>query len=133
MFKSSEERAADRRERDAQHAREQAERAEQARAAEEQRKREALLATPVGAATAAKDAGQQFFEVQLEVGGHIATAGFGSTEGRRTASSSAATPSTARQAAEIGLACFYIGQATAHDDPRILARHVDRAFGRLRS
>jgi AcrR family transcriptional regulator len=44
-----------------------------------------------------------------------------------------AAPSTARQAAEIGLACFYIGQATARDDPRILARHVERAFDRLRS
>ena len=44
-----------------------------------------------------------------------------------------ATPSTARQAAEIGLACFYIGQGTAQDDPRILARHVERAFDRLRS
>ena len=44
-----------------------------------------------------------------------------------------ATPSTARQAAEIGLACYYIGQATAHDDPGILARHVERAFDRLRS
>ncbi len=42
-----------------------------------------------------------------------------------------ATPSTARQAAEIGLACFYIGQATAQDDPRILARHVERAFDQL--
>jgi AcrR family transcriptional regulator len=42
-----------------------------------------------------------------------------------------ATPPTARQAAEIGLACFYIGQATADDDPRILARHVERAFGQL--
>jgi AcrR family transcriptional regulator len=44
-----------------------------------------------------------------------------------------ATPSTARQAAEIGLACYYIGQATAKNDPRILARHVERAFDRLRS
>jgi AcrR family transcriptional regulator len=44
-----------------------------------------------------------------------------------------ATRSTARQAAEIGLACYYIGQATAHDDPTILARHVERAFDRLRS
>jgi AcrR family transcriptional regulator len=42
-----------------------------------------------------------------------------------------ATPSTARQAAEIGLACFYAGQATAHDDPKVLARHVGRAFDRL--
>jgi AcrR family transcriptional regulator len=43
-----------------------------------------------------------------------------------------AAPSTAREAAEIGLACFYVGQATAGDDPRILARHVERAFDRLR-
>ena len=43
-----------------------------------------------------------------------------------------ATPSAARQAAEIGLACYYIGQATAKDDPRTLARHVERAFDRLR-
>ncbi len=43
-----------------------------------------------------------------------------------------AAPSTAREAAEIGLACFYVGQATARDDPRILARHVERAFDRLR-
>jgi len=42
-----------------------------------------------------------------------------------------ATSATARQAAEIGLACFYIGQATAQDDPRILARHAERAFDRI--
>jgi hypothetical protein len=90
VFKSSQEREAERRERDAQQAREQAARAEQEQAAEEQRKHAAFLATPVGAATAAKEAGQQFFEAQLEVGGHIGTAGSGSTDGRRTASSSAA-------------------------------------------
>jgi AcrR family transcriptional regulator len=44
-----------------------------------------------------------------------------------------AAPAVARQAAEIGLACFYAGQATAEDDPTILARHVERAFGRLTS
>jgi AcrR family transcriptional regulator len=44
-----------------------------------------------------------------------------------------AAPSTAREAAEIGLACFYVGQATARDNPRILARHVEGAFDRLRS
>ncbi len=44
-----------------------------------------------------------------------------------------ATPSVARQAAETGLACFYAGQATAQDDPTILARHVGRAFDRLSS
>ena len=91
MFKSAEERAAERRERAAEEAREQAAQAEQAKAAEEQRKREAFLATPVGAATAAKEAGQPFFEVQLEVGSHAGSAGFGNAEGRRTTSSSAAT------------------------------------------
>jgi len=58
--------------------------------AEEQRKRQAFLSTPVGAATAAKEAGQQFFEIQLEVGGHLGTSGFGSTDGQRSTSSSAA-------------------------------------------
>jgi len=43
-----------------------------------------------------------------------------------------ATPAVARQAAETGLACFYIGQATAQDDPRVLTRAVERAFDRLR-
>jgi AcrR family transcriptional regulator len=49
----------------------------------------------------------------------------------RRLQSRGAAPSTARQAAEIGLACFYTGQATAEDDPRILARHVERAFDQL--
>jgi hypothetical protein len=91
VFRSAEERAAGRRKREAEQARAQAARAEQARAAEEQRKREEFLATPVGAATAAKEAGQPFFEVQLEVGSHVGSAGFGSTDGRRTISSSAVT------------------------------------------
>ena len=42
-----------------------------------------------------------------------------------------ADPPVARQAAEIGLACFYVGQAMADDDPRTLARHVSAAFDRL--
>jgi hypothetical protein len=83
VFRSADERAADRRDRETA-------RAEQAQAAEEQRKRDAFLATPVGAATAAKEAGQQFFEIQLEVGGHLGTSGFGSTDGQRSTSSSAA-------------------------------------------
>ncbi len=41
-----------------------------------------------------------------------------------------ATPAIARQAAEMGMACFYAGQATAAGDPKILARHVERAFDR---
>src|SRR5258708_11808590 len=91
VFKSAEEREAERREREAAEAREQAARAEQARVAAEQRKRDAFIATPIGAATLGKEAGQAFFEVQLEIGGHTGSAGFGSTDGRRTTSSSAAT------------------------------------------
>jgi hypothetical protein len=91
VFKSSEERAADRRQREAARAEEARALEAQDRAEEEQRKRAAFLATPVGAATAAKEAGQQFFEIQLEVGGHLGTTGFGSTDGRRSTSSSAVT------------------------------------------
>jgi len=42
-----------------------------------------------------------------------------------------AEPATARQAAELGLACFLAGQAEAEDDPRRLRQCVDRAFDRL--
>jgi hypothetical protein len=91
VFRSAEEKEAQRREREAQEARAAEARAEQAKLAEEERKRKAFLASPVGAATAAKEAGQQFFEVQLEVGKHKGSASFGSIEARRTTSSSAAT------------------------------------------
>lgn len=91
MFKSAEERDAERREREAERARVQAAEAEQAKAAEEQRRRAAFLATPVGAATVAKQEGHAFLEVQLEVGGHVGSAGFGTASGQRLASSSAAT------------------------------------------
>ena len=91
MFKSAEERAAERRKREAEQARVQAALAEQAKAEEEQRQRDAFLATPIGAATAAKEAGEPFFEIQLELGGHIGSARFGSAAGRRMTSSSAAT------------------------------------------
>jgi hypothetical protein len=91
MFKSSEEKEAERKEREADKAREEAAAAQRAKDAEEQRKRAAFLATPVGAATTAKEAGHRFFEAQLQVGGHEGTAGFGSTTSRRTAASSAVT------------------------------------------
>lgn len=91
MFKSAEERDAERRQREAEKASEDAARAEQARAAEEQRKREAYLATPVGAATAAKEMGEPFFEIQLEVARRTGSAGFGGIDGRHVTSSSAAT------------------------------------------
>lgn len=90
MFKSHEEREAARQQRETERAQAEAARAEQARAAEEQRKREQFLASPVGQATAAKEAGHTFFEIQLEVGTHTGSAGFGGTEARRTTSSSAA-------------------------------------------
>ena len=91
MFKSAAEKEAERQEREAQQAREEAALAEKARALHEQRERAAFLATPVGAATAAKEAGQAFFEVQLEVAQHLGSAGFGSAEGRRTTASAAQT------------------------------------------
>lgn len=91
MFKSAEERAAARREREAAEAREQAALAEEARLEEEERQREEFLATPVGAATAAMEAGEAFFEVQLEVGSHLGSAGFGSIDGHHSVSSSAST------------------------------------------
>jgi hypothetical protein len=89
VFRSADEKAAGRRRRDAEFAREEAARAERARVAEGERQLEAFLATPVGAATAARDAGQEFFEIQLEVGAHSGTASFGSAQGQRSMSSSA--------------------------------------------
>jgi hypothetical protein len=91
VFRSAEERAAERREREAEEARIQQALAEQARTDKEWREREAFLATPVGGATAAMEAGQLFYEVQLEVGAHVGSAGFGGIESRRTTSSSAVT------------------------------------------
>jgi hypothetical protein len=89
MFKSAEEREAERREKEAEKAREDAARAEQARQAKEARERAAFMKTPVGAATVAKQEGQRFLELQLEVGGHTGSASFGEAAGRRTAASSA--------------------------------------------
>jgi hypothetical protein len=91
VFRSAEERDAQRRARQAEEARAAEARAEQKRMADEQRAREKFLATPVGAATAAKEAGQSFFEVQLQVGGHVGSASLGTATGRRTMSSSAVT------------------------------------------
>lgn len=42
-----------------------------------------------------------------------------------------ADPVIARQAAELGLACFYAAQAESADDPRILPRHLACTFDRL--
>ena len=90
MFKGSEEREAARREREAAEAQAEAERAEQARLAAEERQRAQWLASPLGAATAAMEAGQTYFEIQLQVGAHTGSAGFGATDSQRTVASSAA-------------------------------------------
>jgi AcrR family transcriptional regulator len=42
-----------------------------------------------------------------------------------------ADPVIARQAAELGLACFYAAQAESADDPRTFQRHLAHAFDRL--
>ena len=91
MFKNAAEKEAERQARDAQRARADAALADEARALHERRERAEYLATPVGAATAAMEAGQGFFEVQLEVAQHLGSAGFGSAEGRRTTASAAET------------------------------------------
>lgn len=91
MFRSAEERDAQRRSRQAEEARAEEARAEQKRLAQEQRERERFLASPVGAATAAKEAGQSFFEIQLQVGAHAGSASLGSASGHRSTSSSAVT------------------------------------------
>ena len=89
MFKSAEEKEAERREREAQAAREAAAAEERARAAKEAKARAAWLASPVGSATAAKEAGERFLELQLPVGGHIGEASWGTSTGTRTVASSA--------------------------------------------
>ncbi len=89
MFKSAEEREAERREREAEEGHRRALLEEQRRAAELERQRAQFDASPAGAATAAKQAGERFLELQLEVGGHAGSAMWGATEGRRTAHSSA--------------------------------------------
>lgn len=89
MFKSAEEKEAERLEREAEEARVAAAEAERARAEDEARKRAAWLASPVGAATAAKEAEERFFELQLPVGGHLGQASWGMASGERKADSSA--------------------------------------------
>jgi hypothetical protein len=84
MFKSADERAAEK-------AREQAAQAERIKSAEEERQRAEFLASPIGRATTAKEAGQEFFEIQLPVGTHAGSAGFGSADGRHSTQSSAVT------------------------------------------
>src|SRR5262245_46586315 len=85
MFKSAEEKEAERREREA----EQARAAEQQRLAAERQARDAFLATPVGGAPAAKEAGRRFYEIQLQVGANAGNASWGMTDSNVTVESSA--------------------------------------------
>src|SRR3954470_13003146 len=87
MFDSAEEKAAKKEEQ----ARVQAAQAAQAQAQADERARQAWLTSPVGAATAAKVSGEEFFEVQLQVGTHTGSASWGEAGGKRVGSSSAST------------------------------------------
>ncbi len=91
MFESAEEKAEKKRAREEEEARADAARQALLKASEEERSRKARLASPVGAATAAKEAGEEFFEIQLEVGGHVGVASWGAASGTRAAASSAGT------------------------------------------
>jgi hypothetical protein len=91
MFDSAEEKAAKKQARDEEQARVEAAQAAQVQAQKDEQARQAWLASPVGGATAAKQADQEFFEIQLQVGSHAGSASFGETSGKRVALSSAAT------------------------------------------
>jgi len=91
MFKSAEEREAERRRKQEEAAQAEAARARADRLAEQERLRTEFLATPLGEATTAKEAGQEFLEIQLEVGGVGGSASFGMASGSRKAASSAET------------------------------------------
>jgi hypothetical protein len=91
MFDSAEEKAAKKKAREEEQARAEAAQAAQAQAQAEERNRRAWLASPVGSATTAKQAGEEFFEIQLQVGSHTGTAGWGEASGTRQTASSATT------------------------------------------
>jgi hypothetical protein len=91
VFDSAEEKAAKKKAREEEEARVAAAQAAQARADADERARRAWLAGPVGRATAAKQADEEFFEVQLQVGAHSGSASWGEASGERSAASSAGT------------------------------------------
>lgn len=84
MFGNEADKEARRLEREAEEARERAAREEQQRIDAAQRAEAVRAASPVGRAELAKRNGDAFFEIQLEVGAHIGTAGFGSASGQRS-------------------------------------------------
>ena len=92
MFKSTEEREAERARKEAEQA--ERRRAEEAAQAQERvaRERAAFLASPLGRATTAKEAGEPFFEIQLDVASHKNSASWGAVErGVQTSSDSGRT------------------------------------------
>jgi hypothetical protein len=89
VFRSAEEKEAERQQREAEQARQAAAQQEQRRADQAARERAAYLASPVGAATAAREAGEEFFEVQLEVRTQQGQVSFGQAESSHTVTSSA--------------------------------------------
>ena len=91
MFDSAEEKAAKKKAREEEQAQAEAARQTALAQAADERSRRAWLASPVGAATAAKVAGHEFFEAQLQVGSHVGSASFGSASGTRETVSSAET------------------------------------------
>ena len=91
MFESAEEKAAKKKAREEELARSEAAQAAQAQAQADARARRAWLASPVGGATAAKQADEEFFEIQLQVGAHTGSASWGEATGERAAVSSATT------------------------------------------
>lgn len=91
MFKSAEEREAERQQREAEQARLAAAQDQQRHEEEAERQRQAYLASPVGAATAARDAGEQFFELQLHVRNQQGQVSFGAVKTSGSMTSSAST------------------------------------------
>lgn len=89
MFKSTEEKEAERQQREAEQARQAAADAERRRQADADRERAAYLASPVGAATQARESGEQFFELQLEVRSQRGQVSFGQADSSHSVSSSA--------------------------------------------
>ena len=89
MFKSAEEREAERQQREAEQARLAAAQDQQRHEEEAERQRQAYLAPPVGAAPGARDAGEQFFELQLDVRSQQGQASFGGVKSTGSVTSSA--------------------------------------------
>jgi hypothetical protein len=89
MFDSAEEKAAKKQAREEEEARVAAAQQAQAEAAATARRAQAWQATPAGGAVAAKVAGDEFYEIQLQVGSHDGRASWGEASGSRTVQSSA--------------------------------------------